>query len=86
MALHVQCAGCGAKLQAPEKLAGKRVKCPKCGQPLAVPGLQPAAARPAGDLDLEQLLGAEAGAAVMPSAPLPRLAKKKRNRSRVQNC
>jgi hypothetical protein len=78
MALHVQCAGCGGKFQAPEKLAGKRVKCPKCGQPLAVPDPQSAAARPAGDLDLEQLLGAEAGPAVMPSAPLGPVRKKKR--------
>jgi len=32
MAIHVQCAGCVAKFQAAEKLAGKRVKCPKYGQ------------------------------------------------------
>ena len=57
---------------------GKRVKCPKCAQPLAVPGPQPAAARPAGDLDLEQLLGPEAGVPEMPSIPLPALRKTRR--------
>ncbi|MDA1054041.1 MAG: hypothetical protein O3C40_26630 [Planctomycetota bacterium] len=28
---------CGAKLKAPPELAGKRVKCPSCGQPIAIP-------------------------------------------------
>ena len=28
---------CGKKLQAKDELAGKRVKCPQCGQPLTVP-------------------------------------------------
>jgi hypothetical protein len=79
MAIHVQCAGCGGRFQTPEKLAGKRVKCPKCGQPLAVPGRQHAIARPAGDLDLEQLLGAGGGPAVMPRAPLAPARKKKRS-------
>jgi hypothetical protein len=65
------------RFQSPEKLAGRRVKCPKRGQPLAIPGPH-AIARPAGDLDLEKLLGADAGPAVMPSAPPPRLGKEKR--------
>ena len=37
MAIHVQCAECGAKFQAPEKLAGKRVKCPKCSAVITFP-------------------------------------------------
>lgn len=39
MAIPVQCE-CGAKLKAPEKLAGKTVRCPKCKQRLQVPSTQ----------------------------------------------
>jgi predicted Zn finger-like uncharacterized protein len=38
MTIHVTCPGCGAKFQAPEDLAGKRVKCPKCSAAIAVAG------------------------------------------------
>ena len=31
--------GCGKRLEAPDSLAGKRVKCPHCGQPLSIPEL-----------------------------------------------
>ncbi len=31
---------CGAKLKAPDAAAGKRVKCPKCASPLAVPAAE----------------------------------------------
>ena len=41
---------CGAKFQAKDALAGKRVKCPKCGNPLAIPRPQVAAAAPLEDL------------------------------------
>jgi len=30
MPIGVQCSGCGGKFRAPDALAGKRVKCPKC--------------------------------------------------------
>ena len=30
MPIHGQCPGCGRKFQAPDKLSGKRVKCPNC--------------------------------------------------------
>jgi hypothetical protein len=36
MAIAVRCE-CGKKFSAPEKLAGKRVKCPGCGGPIAIP-------------------------------------------------
>jgi predicted RNA-binding Zn-ribbon protein involved in translation (DUF1610 family) len=56
MAILVKCASCGKSLSAPDAYAGKRVKCPGCGQvvlvPQAVPTAQqsPAAApAPAGD-------------------------------------
>ena len=36
MPISVQCV-CAKKFSAPDKLAGKRVKCPSCGQPLDIP-------------------------------------------------
>ena len=36
MSIRVKCA-CGHQFGAPEKYAGKRVKCPKCAQPLVIP-------------------------------------------------
>jgi DNA-directed RNA polymerase subunit RPC12/RpoP len=36
MAIHVQCSACGAKFQAADKFAGKRVKCPKCSAAILV--------------------------------------------------
>src|SRR5215831_11304952 len=39
--IRVKCA-CGAAIAAPSRLAGKRVKCPKCGQPVALPAPEPA--------------------------------------------
>jgi serine/threonine protein kinase len=36
-ALSAPCSGCGKKLQARASLAGKRVRCPHCGQPSVVP-------------------------------------------------
>lgn len=44
MPIVVTCPSCGSRFQAPDNLAGKRGKCPKCGTVLAVPG--PAAAVP----------------------------------------
>lgn len=41
MPIKVSCK-CGKKINAPDDLAGKRIKCPACSEPLAVP--QPAAA------------------------------------------
>ena len=42
MPQSITCA-CGQKLKAPDTLAGKTVKCPKCKQPLSVPAMAPAA-------------------------------------------
>ena len=67
---------CGKKLRVKTKLAGKRVKCPGCGQALPVPGTGPAPAQPAGELDLGQLAGVEAGAATTLGAPLAQAKKK----------
>ena len=46
MPIQVQCQ-CGQSLQAPDNLAGRAVRCPKCSQPLNIPGsAAPAAAAP----------------------------------------
>ncbi len=37
MAIKARCGGCGTSFQAKDSLAGRRVKCPKCAQPLTVP-------------------------------------------------
>jgi hypothetical protein len=50
--IFLTCGSCGRKLQAPDKLLGKRVKCPKCGQSLEVtPAVAPDPAPPPPDDD-----------------------------------
>ncbi|MBO7722890.1 MAG: hypothetical protein J6S27_03810, partial [Thermoguttaceae bacterium] len=44
MVIRIVCAACGAKLDAPERLAGKKGKCPKCGDIFQIP--TPEAAKP----------------------------------------
>lgn len=41
MSIAATCAHCGHELRAKEKYAGKRVKCPGCGQPVHVPAAAP---------------------------------------------
>jgi WD40 repeat protein len=41
--LSFPCSACGKKLRARAELAGKKLKCPQCGQPVAVPENQTAA-------------------------------------------
>ncbi len=38
----LSCPACGAHLKARAELAGRRVRCPRCGGPVAVPGSEPA--------------------------------------------
>ena len=38
MPIPVNCPECGKKINAPDKFAGKRVKCPKCKTPMEIPG------------------------------------------------
>jgi hypothetical protein len=38
MPIVVQCDACDAKMNAPDNAAGKKVRCPKCGDPVPVPG------------------------------------------------
>ncbi len=40
----VSCTGCSSRLKAKPEYAGKTLKCPKCGQPITVPAVAPAAA------------------------------------------
>ncbi len=65
MPIRVTCQ-CGASFQAKDALAGKRVKCPKCGQPLSIP----APRAPAGPAPLEDLLeDAHVEEAAVPRCP-----------------
>ena len=36
MSIKAHCDGCGSGFQAKDSLAGKRVKCPKCAQPITI--------------------------------------------------
>ena len=42
MSISVVCSGCNAKLNAPDGAAGKKVKCPKCQNPIAIPAAKAA--------------------------------------------
>ncbi|MEL7496629.1 MAG: MJ0042-type zinc finger domain-containing protein [Planctomycetota bacterium] len=42
MAIKVQCQNCSASFKAKDELAGRRVKCPKCKQPISIPAAAPA--------------------------------------------
>jgi hypothetical protein len=37
MPIHTACESCGSRLKAPDALAGRKLKCPKCGVAVAVP-------------------------------------------------
>ena len=39
----VRCPACASRLKASEELIGKRTKCPKCKQPITIPGPSPSA-------------------------------------------
>lgn len=43
MAIKVRCGKCGAGFQAKDSLAGRRVKCPKCKEPITISAAKPAA-------------------------------------------
>ncbi len=73
--VKMRCA-CGAGLGVPTSAAGRKVKCPKCGQTLTVPrAATPATGpsdQPAGDLDFDSLLtGLATGEAVTVARPPP---------------
>jgi hypothetical protein len=64
MPIAVACQ-CGKRFQAKDELAGKRVKCPGCGNPLAIPTPQPAG----GGNDLDDMFGSSAGDPLFASGP-----------------
>jgi WD40 repeat protein/serine/threonine protein kinase len=41
MPIAIACNHCGSKLRAPENLAGRKVKCPRCGQAVAITAAPP---------------------------------------------
>ena len=43
MPIQVQCAGCQKEFRVPDKVAGKKIKCPKCTGVIEVPAGEPAA-------------------------------------------
>jgi len=46
MPIPVVCPSCATKLRAPEKMAGRKTKCPKCGTVVVVPNSAPEAPAP----------------------------------------
>src|SRR4051794_17160154 len=46
MSIAVTCPGCGATMKAPDALAGKKSKCPKCASAVSVPAVAVAEAPP----------------------------------------
>jgi hypothetical protein len=63
--ISVQCPACQKKLKARDDLAGKRIKCPACGQPVLIPSVPSAAAveiaRTAGQLLIDAAVADDAG-------------------------
>jgi biopolymer transport protein ExbD/DNA-directed RNA polymerase subunit RPC12/RpoP len=43
MEIHLQCTRCGKKLSAPAERAGKRARCPSCGEILVIQSAEPVA-------------------------------------------
>jgi hypothetical protein len=69
MPIPVTCDGCGARFKAPDAAAGKKGKCPKCGQRIVVPApAAPAAA--AMEDDMYDLASGDPAPMPAPS-PLP---------------
>lgn len=62
MPIHVTCR-CGKRFQAVDGLAGKRVSCPACGQPLAIPSTNVPSAAVGSPLDLDDFPPVEQPAA-----------------------
>ena len=82
--ISVTC-GCGKSFRAKVELAGKRVKCPECGQALVIPSVCPAAGTaPTGSLDFDQLMSAETAAETLRCSPLSP-SKKSKKRTNTSN-
>ena len=92
MAIKVKCGSCDAGFKAKDELAGRRVKCPKCKEPLTIPSAPPkrvakpvpaapaAAHNPLLDLlDEQNVQSAGSGGCLLYTSPSPR----DRTRSRM---
>lgn len=72
--IATSCLACGRAVKARDKLAGQRVKCPKCGQPVKIPNLTTAAesdsdaSPPVGAISLSDYITA---ALNTPAPPVP---------------
>src|SRR6266851_5147344 len=44
--IQTECKGCGQKLKLADDMAGKRARCPSCGDPVKVPGAAAAVSSP----------------------------------------
>jgi TM2 domain-containing membrane protein YozV len=75
MPIVVTCPSCGSKLKAPDTAAGKKLKCPKCQAPIAVPGAAADAPQPAAppvtanDSPFDNLDQPDAGGPLVQSSP-----------------
>ena len=69
MPIPVSCISCNATLKAPDAAAGKKARCPKCGNTMPIPALTPAAVQsPA--RRTEQVVGRRTGTARTPRKPV----------------
>ena len=64
--LTVECA-CGRRLHAPANLAGKRVRCPHCGEAVAISAGRSPQPQSDDPLGIADLAGMEAAAAALPT-------------------
>ncbi len=70
MPIPVSCQ-CGQAFARKDDLAGKKVKCPKCGQPIQIPGPDSSgSASASGLLSIDDLMKMDAAA---PTAPMPNM-------------
>ena len=72
--IHFQCSKCGKKLAAKDESAGKRVKCPACGQVLQAPAAEEAPRAPAAKAAPAPALAPAKPEPPPPAAPRPKLA------------
>ena len=76
MPIAAQCGSCQKRFKAPDKLAGKKVKCPQCGGVIAIPVPQPP----------KEDAGDRSGLAEPPQAPAPTPAKPKSEPEPARTC
>lgn len=67
MSIQIQCDSCGIRRKVNDRLAGRRVRCPECSEPIRVPQVQ---TKPASDVDSK----AESDNVADPSPAIPSLA------------